>query len=37
MKFDPFGTAWKDSSRDEMEFAVECVAKVREAVGPRWH
>ncbi len=33
MKFDPFGTAWKDLTSDEMESAVECVAKVREAVG----
>jgi galactonate dehydratase len=34
MKFDPFGTAWKDLSTEEMAAAVECVAKVREAVGP---
>ncbi len=35
MKFDPFGTAWKDMSADESDAAVEIVAKVREAVGPR--
>jgi galactonate dehydratase len=34
LKFDPFGTAWKDLSRAESEAAVECVAAVREAVGP---
>ena len=34
MKFDPFGIAWKDMSADEIAAAVECVAKVREAVGP---
>lgn len=35
LKFDPFGTAWKDMSPDEAEAAVELVAAVREAVGPR--
>ena len=35
MKFDPFGTAWKEMSADEADAAVETVAKVREAVGPR--
>ena len=35
MKFDPFGTAWKEMSADESDAAVEIVAKVREAVGPR--
>jgi galactonate dehydratase len=35
LKFDPFGTAWKDLSPDESEAAVERVAAVREAVGPR--
>ncbi|MEX2287829.1 MAG: galactonate dehydratase, partial [Planctomycetaceae bacterium] len=35
MKFDPFGTAWKELSADESDAAVEIVAKVREAVGPR--
>ncbi len=34
MKFDPFGVAWKDLSRDELAQSIECVAKVREAVGP---
>ena len=33
MKFDPFGTAWRDMSREEASLAVERVAKVREAVG----
>ena len=36
MKFDPFGTAWRVLSRDELAAAIECVAKVREAVGPRY-
>src|SRR4051794_481621 len=35
LKFDPFGTAWKDLSQEESEAAVDRVAKVREAVGPR--
>ncbi|HTM55762.1 MAG TPA: mandelate racemase/muconate lactonizing enzyme family protein [Pirellulales bacterium] len=34
MKFDPFGTAWRVLSRDELAMALERVAKVREAVGP---
>ena len=34
MKFDPFGTAWKDLSPDELESAVAIVAAVREGVGP---
>jgi galactonate dehydratase len=35
MKFDPFGTAWRVLSRDELAAALERVAKVREAVGPQ--
>ncbi len=35
MKFDPFGTAWKEMPADQIDAAVERVAKVREAVGPR--
>ncbi len=35
LKFDPFGTAWKDMTADESELAVERVAAVREAVGPK--
>jgi galactonate dehydratase len=35
LKFDPFGTAWKELSREESEAAVALVAAVREAVGPR--
>ena len=36
MKFDPFGTAWKEmSARRNGRAAVERVAKVREAVGPK--
>src|SRR5262249_47584118 len=33
LKFDPFGTAWKDMNPEEGEAAVELVAAVREAVG----
>ena len=33
LKFDPFGIAWKDMSRSEMDHAVALVAAVREAVG----
>jgi galactonate dehydratase len=35
LKFDPFGTAWKDLSPEDSELPVELVAAVREAVGPR--
>jgi galactonate dehydratase len=34
LKFDPFGTAWKDMSPAETEGALDLVAAVREAVGP---
>jgi galactonate dehydratase len=34
LKFDPFGTAWKDMSAEECESVVDIVAAVREAVGP---
>jgi galactonate dehydratase len=35
LKFDPFGTAWKDMTPDEADAALERVAAVRGAVGPR--
>jgi galactonate dehydratase len=35
LKFDPFGTAWKDLDAGEVEFAEEMVARIREAVGPQ--
>lgn len=35
LKFDPFGTAWKDLTDEAAEEAVELVAAVRGAVGPR--
>jgi galactonate dehydratase len=34
LKFDPFGTAWKVLSPDEIAAVVDVVAAVREAVGP---
>jgi galactonate dehydratase len=34
MKFDPFGTAWKELTREQAEEAEAIVAAVREAVGP---
>lgn len=34
LKFDPFGTAWKDPTTEEGEAAVDRVAAVRDAVGP---
>jgi galactonate dehydratase len=34
LKFDPFGTAWKELSPEQSAAAVETVAAVREAVGP---
>lgn len=33
MKFDPFGTAWKEMTRPQMDLAEDIVAAVREAVG----
>ncbi len=33
LKFDPFGTAWKHMSRDEMDEAEQRIAAVRGAVG----
>jgi galactonate dehydratase len=35
VKFDPFGTAWKELTPEESETAVDRVAAVRQAVGPR--
>jgi galactonate dehydratase len=35
LKFDPFGTAWKDLSAEEEHLALASVAAVREAVGPQ--
>ena len=35
LKFDPFGTAWKDMTAEESDAVVELVAAVRDAVGPR--
>ena len=35
LKFDPFGTAWKDMTPDEMYEAEALVSAVREAVGPK--
>jgi galactonate dehydratase len=35
LKFDPFGTAWKDLSQDEYVRVMDLVAAVRDAVGPR--
>src|SRR5437762_9519820 len=32
MKFDPFGVAWKEMTRDEMDAAERIVAAVRDAV-----
>jgi galactonate dehydratase len=34
LKFDPFGTAWKNLTPEESEAALDLVAAVREAVGP---
>ena len=33
MKFDPFGTAWKEMTREQMSDAENIVAAVRSAVG----
>ncbi len=34
MKFDPFGTAWKELSSGEEELAYDIIRAVRDAVGP---
>lgn len=34
LKFDPFGTAWKDTTTEEAQAAIALVAAVHEAVGP---
>ncbi len=33
LKFDPFGTAWKQLAAPEIEATIECVVAVRQAVG----
>ncbi len=33
LKFDPFGTAWKEMTPEESQAAIDIVAAVREAVG----
>ncbi len=35
LKFDPFGTAWKELTPEQAEEALEIVAAIRETVGPR--
>jgi galactonate dehydratase len=35
LKFDPFGTAWKDLTPEDAEAAEEIVAAVHKAVGPK--
>jgi len=35
LKFDPFGTAWKDMSTEDMEYSVELVEAIRKTVGPQ--
>jgi galactonate dehydratase len=35
LKFDPFGIAWKEMNQDEIEMAVDMVAAIRDAVGPK--
>ncbi|MDE0043548.1 MAG: mandelate racemase/muconate lactonizing enzyme family protein [Candidatus Poribacteria bacterium] len=35
LKFDPFGTAWKEMNRDEMEETEAIVSAVRGAVGDK--
>ena len=35
LKFDPFGTAWKEMSRHEMEETEALVSAVRDAVGDK--
>ncbi len=35
LKFDPFGTAWKELTREQEQEAEDIVAAVRKAVGPK--
>ena len=35
LKFDPFGTAWKEMNRDEMEETEAIVSAVRDTVGDK--
>lgn len=35
LKWDPFRRSDLEVSREDLEFAVECIRKVREAMGPR--
>lgn len=35
LKFDPFGTAWKEMNRDQMEETEAIVSAVRDAVGDK--
>lgn len=35
LKFDPFGTVWKEMNRDEMEETEALVSAVRDAVGDK--
>lgn len=37
VKFDPFGTAWKELTYEEAEEAEALVAAVRAAIGPKSH
>jgi galactonate dehydratase len=34
LKFDPFGAAWRAVERADFALAIECIAAVRESVGP---
>jgi galactonate dehydratase len=34
LKFDPFGTAWKEMTPEAIDRAIEVVAAIRSAVGP---
>ena len=35
LKFDPFGVEWRISTQDEVDLALDLIAAVRDAVGPR--
>ncbi len=35
LKFDPFGVAWKELTRDDLEEVVDIVAAVRQSVGDK--
>ena len=34
LKFDPFGAAWRTMTQEDRRLSIDCIAAVRDAVGP---